>query len=105
MKNFVRFICLVMIMSLCITSIASAANYSSRYGDSTLKRSSVVKRVVKNVQVDFTKNTTYSLDIDGKYGPMTFAAAKEFQEDNDLTADGETGKFTKKVLYPVRDTN
>ena len=36
---------------------------------------------------------------------MTFAAAKEFQEDNDLTADGETGKFTKKVLYPVRDTN
>ena len=104
MKNFVRFICLVMVLSLCIASVASAAIYSNRYGDSTLKRSSTVKRVVKNVQADYTKNTYYTLTHDGKYGPMTFAAAKEFQLNNDLDDDGQTGKYTKTKLYPVRDT-
>ncbi len=105
MKNFVRFICLVMVLCLCIASVASAAVYSSRYGDNTLKRSSTVKRVVKNVQADLSKNTSYMLTHDGKYGPMTFAAVKEFQEDHDLDVDGQTGKYTKTKLYPLRDTN
>ena len=103
MKNFMRFVCLVMVLCLCVASVASAAVYSSRYGDNTLKRSSTVKRVVKNVQADFTRNTNYTLDHDGKYGPMTFAAAKEFQEDHYLDVDGQTGKYTKTELYPLRD--
>ena len=105
MKNFVRFICLVMVLSICIASVASAANYSSRYSDNTLKRSSTVKRVVKNVQADFTKTTSYSLTHDGIYGSNTFKAAKEFQEDKGLSIDGQTGKNTKTKLYPLRDKN
>ena len=105
MKNFIRFICLVMVLSLSVASIASAAVYSARYGDNTLKRSSTVKRVVKNVQVDLNKNTPYYLKIDGVYGSQTFRAVKDFQEDHALDVDGQTGKNTKTKLWPLRDTN
>ena len=105
MKNFVRFICLVMVLSLCIASIASAEAWSKRYSDNTLKRSSTVKTVVKNVQADFTKNTSYSLTHDGIYGSNTFKAAKEFQKKKGLDIDGQTGKNTKKKLWNVMDDN
>lgn len=105
MKKFLAFVSLVLVFCMCTSIIAYAADYSARYGDNTLKRSSTVKTVVKNVQADLSKNTTYSLTHDGIYGSNTSKAAKEFQSQNDLDADGEVGKNTKTVLYPLRDTN
>lgn len=40
----------------------------------------------------------YILDVDGLNGPGTKNAAKEFQEDNGLQADGIIGDQTKKAL-------
>lgn len=99
-------ISLALIFTLCFSTVAFAAVYTARYGDNTLKRSSTVKTVVKNVQADLTKNTTYMLTHDGIYGSNTYKAAWEFQDNTpNLTADGEVGKNTKTELYPLRDTN
>lgn len=105
MKNCVRFICLVMALSLGIGSVAFAADYSSRYGDTVLKYSKVVKRVVKNLQADLNKNTSYTLTINGVYNDKTVKAVKAFQKDKKLEVDGKTGKNTKTKLYPLRDKN
>ena len=104
MKKMKLFVSLLLTLCICVTAVAFAADYSDRYGDNTLKRSSTVKRVVKNVQADLSLNTSYNLEHDGIYGSNTSKAAKEFQEDNNLSVDGQVGKNTKTVLYPVRDT-
>lgn len=105
MKKTKWFISLLLVLCLCVTAVAFAANYSERYGDSTLKRSSTVKRVVKNVQADLTKNTSYNLEHDGIYGSNTSKAAAEFQKAEKLSVDGQVGKNTKTALYPLRDTD
>lgn len=105
MKKLMAFVSLVLVLCMCTSIVAYAADYSSRYGDNTLKRSSTVKTVVKNVQADLSKNTSYSLTHDGIYGSNTAKAAKEFQTEKGLDIDGEVGKNTKTVLYPLRDTN
>lgn len=104
MKRTNLFVSLLLVLCLCATAVAFAANYSERYGDNTLKRSSTAKRVVKNVQADLTKNTSYNLVHDGIYGSNTSKAAEEFQKKNNLDVDGQVGKNTKTVLYPLRDT-
>lgn len=104
MKKTKLFVSLLLVLCLCVTAVAFAANYSERYGDNTLKRSSTVKRVVKNVQADLTKNTSYNLEHDGIYGSNTSKAAAEFQEIKHLDVDGQVGKNTKTVLYTLRDT-
>lgn len=105
MKKLLSFVSLVLILCMCTSIVAYAADYSARYGDNTLKRSSTVKTVVKNVQADLSKNTSYSLTHDGIFGSNTEKAAKEFQAANGLRNDGEVGKYTKTALYPLRDTN
>lgn len=105
MKKFLSLVSVVLVLCMLMMAVAYAADYSSRYGDNTLKRSSTVKTVVKNVQADLSKNTTYSLTHDGIYGSSTEKAAKEFQEKNELGVDGQVGKNTKNSLYPLRDTN
>jgi len=105
MKKFMTFVSLALVLCMCATMVAYAETYSARYGDSTLKRSSTVKRVVKNIQADLTKNTTYALEHDGIYGSQTSKAAKEFQRTYHLSVDGQVGKNTKTVLYPLRDTH
>lgn len=96
---------LALVLALCFSTIASAAVYSIRYSDNTLKRSSTIKTVVKNVQADLSKNTTYSLIHDGIFGSQTENAAEEFQGNHGLTVDGQVGLYTKTALYPLRDTN
>lgn len=97
-------ISLTLVFVLCFTAVALAAEYSMRYGDNTLKRSSTVKTVVKNVQADLSANTTYSLTHDGIFGTNTYYATLEFQRKyDDLDVDGEVGKNTKTKLYPKRD--
>lgn len=105
MKKMMSFVSLLLILCLCVSAIAYAADYSDRYGDNTLKRSSTVKRVVKNVQADLSKNTSYNLTHDGIFGSNTYKAAKEFQSEHNLDVDGEVGRYTKEELYPLRDTN
>ncbi len=105
MKKTNLFVSLLLVLCLCVTAVAFAANYSERYGDNTLKRSSTVKRVVKNVQADLTKNTSYNLEHDGIYGSNTSKAAAEFQKAEKLSVDGQVGKNTKTALYPLRDTD
>ena len=103
MRNFVRFICLVMVLSLSVASIASAAVYSARYSDNLLQRSSTVKRVVKNLQADLSKNTSFSLVHDGIYGSQTYKAVEDFQRKHGLVIDGKAGKNTKTKIWPLRD--
>lgn len=105
MKKFLSLVSVVLVLCMLTMAVAYAADYSSRYGDNTLKRSSTVKTVVKNVQADLSKNTSYSLTHDGIFGSNTEKAAKEFQAANGLGNDGEVGKYTKTELYPLRDTN
>lgn len=105
MKKLLSFVSLVLVLCICTSIVAYAADYSARYGDNTLKRSSAVKTVVKNVQADLSKNTSYSLTHDGIFGSNTEKAAKEFQSANGLDSDGQVGKNTKTVLYPLRDAN
>ena len=105
LKHAIVALSLALVLTLCFSAVAFAATYSTRYSDNTLKRSSTVKTVVKNVQADLTKNTNYTLTHDGIYGSNTFKAAKEFQGDNNLSIDGEVGANTKTKLYSVRDTN
>ena len=104
MKKFLSFVSVVLVLCMFTMVVAYAAEYSARYGDNTLKRSSTVKTVVKNVQADLSKNTTYSLTHDGIYGSNTEKAAKEFQSTKGLDVDGQVGKGTKTSLYPLRDT-
>lgn len=95
---------MVLVVALTFSQVALAAEYSWRYGDRILKRSSTVKRVVMNLQADLTMNTKYDLDHDGIYGKQTFEAAKAFQTSCGLTADGQTGRNTKTRLYPLQDS-
>lgn len=108
-KSFIRIftVALVVISVLAIASTAFAvteADYAWRYSKNTLKRSSTVKAVVRNVQADFSKNTNWKLSHDGIYGSNTEAAAKSFQQLWGLSVDGQTGRNTKTILYPKRDT-
>ena len=64
-----------------------------------------MKRVVKNLQADLNKNTSYTLTINGVYNDKTVKAVKAFQKDKKLEVDGKTGKNTKTKLYPLRDKN
>jgi outer membrane protein OmpA-like peptidoglycan-associated protein len=41
----------------------------------------------------------YGGDIDGKYGPETQGAVKQFQSDAGLAVDGDAGPQTRKVLF------
>lgn len=93
MKKKTLCLVLALVCAMTVLSTAFAADYSARYGDNTLKRSSTVKTVVKNVQADLTKNTSYTLTHDGIFGSMTENAAEEFQKLNDLDQDGQVGKY------------
>ena len=52
----------------------------------------------KDVQAALQKAGFYKGTVDGKYGPKTRAAIKEFQKANGLVADGLVGKKTKVAL-------
>lgn len=94
---------LALAIMVCFSAVAYAAAYSDRYGDSELKRSSTVKRVVKNVQADLPYNTSEPLSHDGIFGSKTEKAAKLFQKMYKLSVDGVVGKETKTKLYPERN--
>ena len=52
----------------------------------------------KDVQLALQKAGFYKGAIDGKYGPKTREALREFQKANGLAVDGLAGKKTKSAL-------
>jgi len=47
----------------------------------------------------------YEISIDGKYGPQTTNAVKDFQRRNNLTVDGIAGPITFAAIHARLDTN
>ncbi len=45
------------------------------------------------------KNAGYSIDVDGKYGPATETAVRQYQQKNSLKVDGVAGSETLGHLY------
>jgi len=54
----------------------------------------------EQIQQALTNAGLYSGDIDGKIGPKSKTAIREFQEQNGLTADGKVGPKTWEKLGP-----
>ena len=53
---------------------------------------------VKTLQ-EMLNSYGYSLDVDGKFGPKTLAAVKDYQKNNNLAVDGIVGNNTWGSLY------
>jgi hypothetical protein len=58
----------------------------------------MVQRMLNNIP-DGQGNPYYAGSADGLYGPGTTDAVKRFQVDNGLSADGQAGPDTRKVLF------
>lgn len=54
---------------------------------------------VKKLQQALNSTGKYTLDVDGKYGPATQAAVREYQTQNGLKVDGIAGTQTLGKLY------
>ena len=52
----------------------------------------------KQIQEALKNAGYYDGNVDGKIGPRTKTAIKEFQADNDLVSDGVAGRKTKEKL-------
>lgn len=104
LRIFTSVFVIVSVLAIAATAFAvTEEDYAWRYSKNTLKQSSTVKAAVRNVQADFNRNTHWNLSHDGIYGPNTASAAKDFQRSKGLQVDGQTGRNTKTILYPVRD--
>ena len=53
------------------------------------------------LQEDLNRMLALDLDTDGICGAQTVEAIKQFQRDNNLTADGIAGNRTKEYLYKI----
>jgi murein L,D-transpeptidase YcbB/YkuD len=62
-----------------------------------------VKPSKKEIQQALKNAGFYQGPIDGKIGPMTREAIKEFQRVNGLKVDGIVGKYTWEKLAPYAD--
>ena len=78
------------------SSISVTTTTTSTTG-STLKLGSSGTKV-RDLQNDLTKLGYYWADITGSYGSKTEAAVKNFQEKNNLTADGVAGTKTLNAI-------
>ena len=63
----------------------------------TLQKGTSNSSGTKNLQTALNKYG-YNLDVDGKFGPKTLAAVKDFQKNNNLTVDGIVGTKTWGAL-------
>lgn len=90
-RNIWRGLALAMALAL-VASSALAANYTTlRYRD----QSSDVKTMQQAlVALGYSTGGT-----DGKFGPTTEKAVRQFQKDNGLTVDGVAGNATLTLLY------
>lgn len=75
------------------TSLGSAQSNLSNAVSGALSRSQQIQTALKNAGL-------YTGSIDGKIGPASTRAIKQFQENNGLTADGKVGPKTWAFLEP-----
>lgn len=62
-----------------------------------VEKTAFVKPAIKDVQ-QALKNAGFDVSVDGKSGPKTKQAIKDFQTKSDLKADGNVGPQTWKKL-------
>ncbi len=101
MKKFLSIVC-VMLIALCAVNampvkVAAADNVVAA-GYSTLKYGAK-GTTVKKLQTRLAYLGYYSGNIDGKYGPLTKSAVKNFQKAAGLGASGTANSSTQKCLY------
>jgi peptidoglycan hydrolase-like protein with peptidoglycan-binding domain len=100
------------LLCLGIIGVAAACSSSSTSGTTTTSSSSTSSTshtgaatlsvsAVKVLQQDLTKVGCYSGAVDGKLGPMTIRALRNFQAASHLTVDGVYGPNTEGVLAPA----
>ena len=106
---------LLLAVMMIISSVALAEytidEYRWRYSGSTLKKghggknSPHLKQYVCNVQGDIKKSGKGDCGKrDGIYGTNTVNGVISYQQNKNLTADGETGYHTKNKLYDLGKT-
>lgn len=94
--------------STCLSydEIVQEKTYETRYGTTTWKKSlhaSSFHVGVRNIQTDLLALGYAQVgNVDGMYGTNTETAAKKFQADCGLTADGIFGKNSKQKLWELR---
>lgn len=87
---------------LTILSKVLAVGIKRKLGDRTLRRGDEGEDV-KELQALLTR-LGYALSADGKLGPATETAVKQFQTDHGLTADGIYGPASHKALIGALET-
>lgn len=102
MKKFIAVLCTFLI-AICVfasapikaeasvDTVVTASYKTLKYGS---KGSSVKKLQTRLAYLGY-----YSGNIDGKYGPLTKSAVKNFQKASGLTANGTANNATQKELY------
>lgn len=83
-------ICFILLIIICITTIALTVFATSRRGSSGSE--------VRKIQEKLKRWGYYSGSVDGIYGSGTESAVKKFQKANGLKADGIAGKATLNAM-------
>lgn len=79
------------------TRVASMATLSQE--DSTSSAASASEMTKEEIQQALKNAGYYSGTVDGKIGPQTRAAIRQFQDDMGLKVDGVAGRMTKEKLF------
>lgn len=85
-------------------AFAFSASAAYDFGSTTIKVGST-GMYAKNVQAALNACNNAGLTEDGKFGPMSAAAAKAFQASKGLTADGLVGALSKAALNSCGSTS
>lgn len=109
MKNLKKILALalvaVSILAVALPAMALDGGYNAaaRYlSTSTLKDgANNDSRAVRNLQIILQSRGYTPGPIDGIYGQLTANAVSEFQRDNNLSVDGQCGRYTKTKLWEV----
>ena len=100
-----------LVLSFQIASYADGFKYpkygtDGQYGSETesVMKQCIVKRRLIHKYKNATKLVQRLLNVnqDGKCGPITAAAIKEFQKKNGLEVDGAVGVYTWKELLKIK---
>jgi peptidoglycan hydrolase-like protein with peptidoglycan-binding domain len=82
--------CTALLVAVAIAHIPTSSLAIVRSGDTG--------EPVQNIQSTLIENGYQAGEIDGMFGPQTRAAVRDFQQDNQLLADGRVGPETAAVM-------
>jgi len=80
-----------------VIEVATKDNYVPNTVDYSYKNSNI-KMTKREIQMALKNAGYYFGNIDGKIGPKSRSAIKDFQRDNMLKVDGIVGRKTKRAL-------